>query len=147
MIGTEKQIAYARKIMRGASAHLTHLFMLDMTGREYFRDRLLAIKAIEAIDAGRMEEVEKIQDFLPRWVELVLEFNKEENKILVKAGEVIENLKEDFYLAIDQCLIDQDGNPLVEFPPIKLIPEENRPEEADGQSEETSETSVTNDSP
>lgn len=69
MIGTEKQVAYAKAILEGARAFNRHRAQ-DARTRSYAEGRLAAIDLIRAIDEGRHDDAMKIMDTadVPMWV-------------------------------------------------------------------------------
>lgn len=111
MIGTEKQIDYAQKILRGACVYNTHKLKNERGSLKSYEEKLNLIKLIEHIEAGEHDEVAKMNECdLPFWAYDVIE--KKDNEFVVKASAIIEYLKADFYSALDEFLIDRDGNPL-----------------------------------
>lgn len=120
MIGTEKQIAYAKAILEGARAFNLHRGQ-DARTRSYAEERLAAIDLIRAIDEGRHEDAMKIMDTadVPMWVTGSYVIAASDGKggwdrnrdiesldqAVVVASAVIDALKGDFFAAKDAGLI------------------------------------------
>lgn len=97
MIGTDKQIAYAQGILRGAK--IWH--RPDGPGRG--ASQMAAIAAIEALEAGRLEEAEEALQEAAPWVELAIV--EVDGRPAVKAAAVIDALKGAYYAAKDRGLL------------------------------------------
>lgn len=120
MIGTEKQIAYAKAILEGARAFNLRRAQ-DARTRSYAEGRLAAIDLIRAIDEGRHDDAMKIMDTadVPMWVTGSYVIAASDGKggwnrsrdietidqAVVVASNVIDALKGDFFAAKDAGLI------------------------------------------
>lgn len=120
MIGTEKQIDYAKSIIEGARAFNAHRAQ-DARTRSYAEGRLAAIDLIRAIDEGRHDDAMKIMDTadVPMWVTGSYVIAASDGKggwgrnrdiesldqAVVVASNVIDALKGDYYAAKEAGLI------------------------------------------
>lgn len=70
MIGSDKEIAFAEKILRGVRSYYIRRIEQEPRSRAYFEGRLSAIDLIEAIDAGRRDEALRLVETadIPGWV-------------------------------------------------------------------------------
>lgn len=119
MIGTEKQIAYANAILKGARAY-NAMRVQDPRHRQYAEGRIAAIDFIVAIAQGRQEDASRIMETadIPLWVfgtYVIAKSHSERgwqrdepsslDEAVVVAGNVIDALKGDYYSAKDNGLI------------------------------------------
>lgn len=120
MIGTEKQVAYAKAVLEGARAFNLHLAQ-DARTRLHAEGRLAAIDLILAIDEGRHDDAMKIMGTadVPLWVTGCYVIAASDGKgwwdrnrdiesldqAVVVAGHVIDVLKSDFFAAKEAGLI------------------------------------------
>lgn len=128
MVGTRKQIDFAKKILRGAGFFLAHKIMTEPVYKDYYKQRLMVLKAIEAIEAGQNEDFMRMKDLLPRWFNLIVESSSEGIVPSVNAEKIIGVFKDEFVLGKMRALIDQDGNPITQLPPIDSVLEDQLPE-------------------
>lgn len=104
MKGTDKQVAYAKAVLEGAKAWYAHDY--ERYKDLYYAGRnLAAIKVIELVEEGRIEEAQHIIDSEnpADWLESVVIFEGE--KPVISASKVIDALKMRYYLAKDKGLI------------------------------------------
>jgi len=121
MIGTEKQIAYAKAILKGARAYWDWRKSQPRDER-YATGRIAAIDLIEAIDRGDYEEAMRLMETqnIPEWVveyDCIAKRNPRApagwshddidslDEAVVVASRVIDELKRDYYAAKDEGLI------------------------------------------
>jgi len=96
MIGTQKQIAYAKELLEGAKVwHST---------KSHSVSQLDAISFVEAIEAGDYTAAEAKAETAARWIELALDLETGD-KPAIKAGAVIDALKGAYQCAKDAGLI------------------------------------------
>jgi hypothetical protein len=123
MIGTEKQIAYAKAILKGARAYW------EWKGRDLRWERhaalqIAAIDLIEAIDRGDHEEAMRLLETkdIPGWVDGYHCVAKRDprshtgwsqdgieslDEAVVVAAMVIDTLKRDYYAAKNEGLLEE----------------------------------------
>lgn len=94
MIGTEKQVTFAKAILDGAKVWYTT--------KSPSRSQLDAIAVVEAIEAGDLATAEAKMDTAARWIELALEPGEVP---AIKAGAVIDALKGAYYAAKEAGLV------------------------------------------
>lgn len=100
MIGTEKQIAYAQEILRGAKIWYA---------QKGDAGKLAAIAAIEALEEGKVEEAEEALEEATQktefWVDRILTWETTDGSPAFKADGVIAALKGAYYKAKDAGLL------------------------------------------
>lgn len=103
MVGTEKQIAYAKACIEGAKAWFSSRH--EKTGRQIDSDgvQLAAIDVIEAVERGDYEAAEEIFQDAAGWVEFTIV--ERDGKPQIDAGRVIEHLKYAYYRAKERGLV------------------------------------------
>jgi hypothetical protein len=128
MIGTEKQVAYAKAILKGARRY--NEWMRSQPERKpfwpFFDEHIAAIDLILAVDRGDYAEARRLVETgaAPEWVDKELciarrdssrecgynldrALNRIEEAVAV-AGFIIDTFKRDFYAAKDLGLLDQE---------------------------------------
>jgi hypothetical protein len=123
MIGTEKQIAYAKAILKGARAYW-ECKRRDLRWERHAALQIAAIDLIEAIDRGDHDEAMRLleTDDIPGWVDGEYCVAKRDpssrtgwsrdvieslDEAVVVAAMVIDTLKRDYYAAKDQGLLEE----------------------------------------
>ena len=95
MIGTEKQVAFARDILEGAKVwHAT---------KAPSAPQAAAIAVVDAIEAGDLAAAEAHLDTAASWIELAL--TEVDGAPAIKAGAVIDALKGAYYAAKEAGLV------------------------------------------
>jgi hypothetical protein len=123
MIGTEKQIAYAKAILKGARAYWD--WRKDQPRMErHAALQIAAIDLIEAIDRGDHEEATRLLETndIPAWVDGYHCIAKRDprsptgwsrdgidslDEAVVVASSIIDTLKRDYYAAKDNGLLEE----------------------------------------
>jgi hypothetical protein len=91
MKGTEKQIAFAREVLRGAKAWYSKVNV---------EDQVRAIEVLELVESGDFDKAEDVlQDAAP-WVTFCIVEGTDGSPV-VDAGKVIDALKKAYYLSVD----------------------------------------------
>jgi hypothetical protein len=123
MIGTEKQIAYAKAILKGARAYWEWRKQQPRM-EDYATLQIAAIDLIEAIDRGDHEEAMRLLEThdIPEWVDGYHCVAKRDarsrtgwsrdgieslDEAVVVASMVIDTLKRDFYAAKEKGLLEE----------------------------------------
>lgn len=96
MIGTEKQVAYAKAILECAKVWYTT--------KAPSAPQAAAIAVIEAIEAGDLAAAEAHLDDAADWIELAL--TEVDGAPAIKAGAVIDALRRAYYCAKDNGLLE-----------------------------------------